>query len=234
MKKTISILAVLFIAATVFASGMTAKVGLSYGYGLLNPAKDGDYQMSASGFGLHMGALEEFSYRLTAYADVYLFFPDDITLKAGGETKTFSEVVREIEETLSDPIELERSTAFFITSAGVAYKLDFNALELTLGGGFSVTTIIGEFSGRIPVAGNPRISGSMSVTSFGLSGFAAAEFKLTPDFGVGITATPHLGLISVTRDKRRAPIYGFSYDDRTEGFEISLAMPVSVGISYTF
>lgn len=227
MKKTISILAVLFIAAAVFASGMTAKVGLSYGYGLLNPAKDGDYQMSASGFGLHMGALEEFSYRLTAYADVYLFFPDDITLKAGGETKTFSEVVREIEE-------LERSTAFFITSAGVAYKLDFNALELTLGGGFSVTTIIGEFSGRIPVTGHPRITGSMSVTSFGLSGFANAEFKLTPDFGVGITAAPHLGLISVTRDKRRAPISGFSYDDRTEGFEISLAMPVSVGISYTF
>ena len=218
MKKLFTVLAVLLVATALFA-GVTVKAGGTFAFVNQNSTVvDGEKtNIKAHGFGFGVGAQYDVADNLAAYAEFNMEFPKDALLSEDGEEVKASEMAEEMDAT--------HRLNFFSISAGVAYKLDFDAVKLAVGGGLTFNR-----AGIVLKAEEGSIK--LSSSSIGLNVLVDAKYMFTENIGAGVTLNPQLGLYNIMK-------YVITEDDESEtekinGFAIGFAMPITVGVSYTF
>ena len=130
---------------------------------------------------------------------------------------------------------------FFSISAGAAYKFGFNAVKFAVGAGFTLNATNRAVTGSAKIAGEDcKLAVNQTFTNFGLSGLVDAKYMFTDRIGVGITLFPQMGFYNITNASVTAPDVikeqvGQDFDTgNVDGFKISFAMPIVIGVSYTF
>ena len=238
MKKAISILAVLLVATALFA-GVTVKAGGTFAFTNTRNVKSTDDEspfydglfLKMSGFGLNIEVLEDVSNDIVAYSGVSMVFPKDAVFNNGSEEFSLSErIKRDIED--HNITSGEFSLFHYSVSAGVAYKLDFNALKMAVGAGLSYSRSIVTVE---TVTGLVKSEAKIDYFNIGLNAFLDARYMFTDAIGIGVTAVPQLGLFNISRIKAKSSSTATPLRDETvNGFKINFTIPVSVGVSYTF
>ena len=241
MKKLFTVLAVLLVATALFA-GVTVKAGGTFAFASLNTATDADHEesmnMKAHGFGFDAGIQYDLSDKLAVYGEFNMVFPKDAEVKDEDGTYKVSDLVKTIETNmagLTNP-SVSSKIIYFSASAGVAYKLDFNAVKLTVGGGLSLNRSAMTIKGSGTYDDEDySLEVKQSFTNIGLNALVDAKYMVAENVGVGVTLNPQLGLYNITSEKDTSNIPGFPNDDVTvKGFKVGFAMPITVGVSYTF
>jgi len=239
MKKLFLILAVLLVATALFAS-VTINAGGTFAFSDNNPVKFADavapfndgFGFKMSGFGFNIDVMEDVSSNLVAYSAVAMVFPKDATVDNGTEEFLLS---KRVKQDMDDHpgLSIEYSLYHYSVSAGVAYKLDLSAIKLAIGAGLSYNHSVM----LIKSVNALLVKEEMKIDYFniGLNGFIDARFMFNSDIGIGITAVPQIGLfnvakVKVTSSSTAAPLT----DETVRGFKVNFAIPVSVGVSYTF
>ncbi len=246
MKRLFSLLAILFVATALFAtSGAVLKAGGTYTFANLNTATDAEsngfeesLNVKFGGLGFDIGILADVTDKFAVFSNFTMIFPKDATFKNGEETKKLSKAVEEIQTALKavdEKASVSSKLNFFIISAGAAYKLDFKAVKLAIGAGFTLNAT------NMAVADTDcKLAINQTYTNFGLSGFVDAKYMFTDRIGVGITLFPQMGFYNITNASVTAPDVikeqvGQDFDTgNVDGFKISFAMPIIIGVSYTF
>ena len=246
MKKVITILMVLCVSVALFASvGLTVKAGGTFGFTNMNTASkekyghfDENINVKSNGFGFSSGVQFDLSDNLMVYADFTMLFPSDATLKwEGGMTKTLSELVKEYEK----EVYIGKGSYkinYMSISAGAAYKLDLG-LPIRLAVGAGVTVNRAHSYIKIAEATWPEADGTdeinISFINIGLNALIDAKYMVTDNIGVGLTVMPQLNLYNIS--KYTMSVNGEVKTQETEeanGFKIGFAVPVTVGVSYSF
>ena len=220
MKKLFSILAVLLVSTALFA-GVTVKAGGTFAYANFKTPVDEnsglfkeEMNLKTSGFGFDAGVLADISDNLTAYAELSMVFPKDGDFKEGnGDWEKLSEG--------SDGLNIH----FYNISAGVAYKLDFNAVKLAVGAGVSMSSAVvhNKFEG---------IEYKISHSVIGLDVLFDAKYMFAENIGAGVTINPQLGLFDIASGTSK--MGELIKNDKITGIKVNFALPVTVGVSYTF
>ncbi len=141
-------------------------------------------------------------------------------------------------EGFKDHVTVLAKNAFFSVSAGAAYKFDFNPVKLAVGGGLTLNKASAKFvmtpeEGAAEYYG--KIDASYTFTTFGLNAMVDAKYMVAENVGVGVTLIPQVGLYNKSVLEVSA-----TYVETVEGtvtakgFALSFAMPIVVGVSYTF
>ena len=216
MKKVLSIMLVLCVAASLFAVG-SVRVGAAFDFVsgktpdfkrnetvLNNSAR----QYKTSGIGFDVSAKYDLSSDLSVFADFNMTFNFDFKVKRATS-----------EDWYSFKDKSDKTLNSLSVAAGVAYKLPLaNApVKVSVGGGLFFERVL---------AKEKYIS--FNFRHIGLTAYADVTYMINDKIGVGVTAMPRIGL--------------FDIDDGTEalvpvkstGFAFSFGMPVSVGASYSF
>jgi len=214
------------------------------------------------GFGFDVGVQYDITDNLLAYVDFNMLFPKDAKVNISDPDlfamlvaanpdlaekyftddhmiKAFSVegLVADLNKYLAAAEEINMSTkySFFSVSAGAAYKLDFNGVKLNVGGGVTLN----KATAKLDMAHKTldwKETVTLTFTSFGLNAMVEAKYMVADGIGVGVTVMPQLGLYnkaefnlskSVGADTEKASI-------TAKGFAVSFAMPIVVGVSYTF
>ena len=245
MKKVITILMVLCVSVALFASvGLTVKAGGTFGFTNINTASkekyghfDETFNVKSNGFGFSSGVQFDLSDNLMVYADFTMLFPSDATLKGeDGETKTLSELVKEDEKIYIGKGSYKIN--YMSISAGAAYKLDLGLpIRLAVGAGVTVNRAHNYI--KIAEATWPEADGTdeinISFINIGLNALIDAKYMVTDNIGVGLTVMPQLNLYNIS--KYTMSVNGEVQTPETEevnGFKIGFAVPVTVGVSYSF
>jgi opacity protein-like surface antigen len=245
MKKVITILMVLCVSVALFASvGLTVKAGGTYGFTDMNTAsKENDEQFDKSinvksnGFGFSSGVQYDLSDNLMVYADFTMLFPSDATLKKeNGTEKKLSELVKEFE--MSYVGKGSYKINYMSISAGAAYKFDLGLpIRLAVGAGVTVNRAHSYIKITEPayLEEGSIIEYNESLINIGLNALIDAKYMVTDNIGVGLTVMPQLNLYNIS--KYTMSINGEVQTPETEeanGFKIGFAVPVTVGVSYSF
>ena len=220
MKKLFSILAVLLVATALFAD-VTVKAGGTFAFANFKTPVDEnsglfkeEMNLKTSGFGFDAGVLADISDNLTVYAELSMVFPKDGDFKEGnGDREKLSEG--------SDGLSIH----FYNISAGVAYKLDFNAVKLAVGAGVSMSSAVvhNKFEG---------IKYKISHSVIGLDVLVDVKYMFTENIGAGVTINPQLGLFDIASGTSK--MGELIKNDKITGIKVNFALPVTVGVSYTF
>ncbi len=216
MKKVLSIMLVLCVAASLFAVG-SVRVGAAFDFVsgktpdfkrnetvLNNSAR----QYKTSGIGFDVSAKYDLSSDLSVFADFNMTFNFDFKFKGANseEWNSFKDFSEKKLNSLS-------------VSAGVAYKLPLaNApVKVSVGGGLFFERVLAE---------EKRLS--FNFRHIGLTAYADVTYMINDKIGVGITAMPRIGLFDIDDGTvALVPV-------KASGFAFSFGMPVSVGASYSF
>ena len=243
MKKLFTVLAVLLVATALFA-GVTVKAGGTFAFASLNTATDADHDesmnMKAHGFGFDAGVQYDISDKLAVYGEFNMVFPKDADVVEGEEPYKVSDLVKEIEDIFAYVGATNPSVSskinYFSVSAGVAYKLDFNAVKLAVGGGLSLNRSAMTIKGSGTIDDEDySVEIKQSFTNIGLNALVDAKYMVAEKVGVGVTLNPQLGLYNITTEKNTNQQKPDDNSDETvKGFKVSFAMPITVGVSYTF
>ena len=243
MKKVISIMVVLCVAAALFATG-TVKVGGAFDFvdGKTAKFEAGAFGSSmlykTNGFGFDVSGRYDVSGGFSVWADFNMTFNSDIKIKAegAGEWASLSDIAEGLEEEIGGAAKAKTSVYDMSGAVGVAIKLPVApVVDLAVGGGVFAETVTIKGSASVPENVNTSIH-NLEVTyrfvNIGVTAYADAAYKFTPNFGVGLTIMPRVGLlnfstISGARDKE-VETY------KARGFAASFSMPVVVGVSYSF
>ena len=225
MKRLFTVLAVLLVATALFA-GVTVKAGGTFGFANFNAPVNADTEefevemkMKSHGFGFGVGVLADVADNLAAYGEFNMVFPADAQSKEGdGEWGSVKEDGSSVK------------INFFSVSAGVAYKLDFDAVKLAVGGG--VTLNNSSFKDSYDIGGGEKVEVKVNFMSIGLNALVDAKYMITENVGAGITLNPQLGLYDIAKVNMSTPLG--SKEEKATGFKVGFAMPITVGVSYTF
>jgi hypothetical protein len=220
MKKLFSILAVLLVATALFA-GVTVKAGGTFAYANFKSPVDknsflfsDEMNLKTSGFGFDAGVLADIADNLAAYAEFRMVFPKDADFKEGNDDW----------EKLSDDSK-GLKIHFYNISTGVAYKLDFNAVKLAVGAGVSMSSLV--VHNKIEEA-----EFKISHSSIGLNVLFDAKYMFAENIGAGVTINPQLGLFDIASGTSK--MGELIKNDKITGIKVNFALPVTVGVSYTF
>ena len=212
MKKLITVLAVLLVATALFA-GITVKAGGTFAFESQNTAAiEGEKaNVKTNGFGFGVGVQYDAVDNLAAYAEFNMVFPKDATFDGVTVSQGFPGA----------------KFNMFSVSAGLAYKLDFDAVKLAVGGGLTFNRA--GFKVEYDDGGM-----KVSFLTIGLNALVDAKYMFAENIGAGVTLNPQIGLYNIMK----AVIYEDGEPDteggKANGFAIGFAMPITVGVSYTF
>jgi hypothetical protein len=214
--------------------------------------------LKSNGFGFDVGVQYDIADKIMIYADFNMLFPKnaktnvpddrfDVIAKDyfdkdviekyfdDGLFKVFSleELSADIKDAIGSAVSTEYS--FFSVSAGFAYKFDFNAVKLAVGGGVTINKATAKYlynQFKVELPSYTNIDGYVSFTAFGLNAMVEAKYMVAKSVGVGVTLIPQVGLYNKAvfhvNDEGRLK------DFTSQGFKASFAMPIVVGVSYTF
>jgi len=236
MKKLFTVLAVLLVATALFA-GVTVKAGGTFGFAnMSNATKEGsefedEAKMSSHGFGFGVGVQYDLSDKLAVYGEFNMVFPKDAEIKYEAATVKVSDMVKEEYGDFG-----KYTINFFSVSAGVAYKLDLNAVKLVVGGGITFNRAGFAIHVEETTAGvTYKLDIKYAYANIGLNALVDAKYMVAEKVGVGVTLNPQLGLYNIAKlEAKTVPETPYNYDDKATGFKVSFAMPITVGVSYTF
>ncbi len=239
MKKVLSIMLVLCVAASLFAVG-TVKVGGVFEF-VKGNTKGSEYRPSevvnykTHGFGFNIEGTYDVANNLEVFADFAMTFNHDMWAKYSNQTdwNSFRESFEKSKEALK-PYNFTGSLSINSISiaAGAAYKLPVaSSVDVAVGGGLFFERIATNQSAKDDVNGS-RAQYTKFI-NLGLSAYANATYKITEQIGVGLTVMPRLGLFNsfnttYVEDGESAVI------DKASGFAFGFAMPIVVGASYAF
>ena len=245
MKKTLTILLILCVAATLFAaSGFSVNAGGAFDLFRLKTDKvdntDLYYIFKGNGFGFDIGAQYDFSDKIMAYADFNMVFPSDYEDSHVFGTHSlpyyFSDIVNYYKKKADELIDGKSTHMLFLLDAsiGAAYKFDFDPVKLAVGCGAYVNLL----KGSIHNTGRDLLEevDEKYVVSFftvGVSTLVEAKYMINDNLGVRLAVMPQVGIFS----KRDIHYYynGEDVDPRSlSGVGISFTMPVTIGASYSF
>ena len=247
MKKTLTILLILCVAATLFAaSGFSVNVGGAFDlFRLKTDKNDGnDYYdvFKGNGLGFDIGAQYDFNSKIMAYADFNMVFPSDFDMDHvegdTTETVTFKSEIDRAEYLANLLTDGKASHFCFMLDAtiGAAYKFDLDPVTLAVGGGAYVNFLRGSvgFTGKNygELEDEKRIYKFLTV---GVSTLVEAKYMINDNIGVRLAVMPQIGIFS----KRDFDLYkkGTKVEEEClslSGVGISFTMPVTIGASYTF
>ena len=216
MKKVLSIMLVLCVAASLFAVG-SVRVGAAFDFvsgktpdfvvgekTLNNSAR----MYKTSGIGFDVSAKYDLSSDLSVFADFNMTFNFDFQVKTVAE-ENWSSLKNYDSKKLNS----------LSVAAGVAYKLPLtnSPVSVSVGGGLFFERVLGYVSESL----NNKFS------HVGLTAYADVTYMINDKIGVGVTAMPRIGLFDFDNITR-------IIEGKASGFAFSFGMPVSVGASYSF
>lgn len=252
MKRLLSLLAILFVAASLFASsGAILKAGGTYALVNLNTATNTEtngfeesLNIKFKGLGFDVGLLADVTDKFAVFSNFTMIFPKDADINNGEDSKKLSVAVQELQtalKTVDANASVSSKLNFFSISAGAAYKFGFNAVKFAVGAGFTLNATNMAVNGSAKIAGEDcKLTVNQTFTNFGLSGLLDAKYMITDRVGVGILLFPQMGFYNITNASFTAPdeikeLVGQDFDTgNVDGFKISFAMPIVIGVSYTF
>ena len=243
MKKVISILMVLCIAASLFAASGTLKVGGAFDFvtgktGEFNSEDElGNKAMyKAKGFGFDISGRTDISPVFDVWSDVNMVFASNMDLKQDGANDWYSL------DTLAKLFELmvgqtaSKSVHKYSISVGVAFKLPVaETVNVSVGGGVFFDSLVGKVSASVPENTNAYIHNASATYKFmnlGLTTYADVTCLVAENIGISLTAMPRVGVFNMSN------ITSVKDTDtdviKASSFAFSFGMPVSVGASYSF
>ena len=221
--------------------------------------------LKENGFGFDVGVQYDITDKIMAYVDFNMLFPKDAkinfpdtTLVGALEHYAPEEVKKYVNEDglfkvyslqglitdlgeyvegFKDHAKTSTKYSFFSVSAGAAYKLDFNAVKLNVGGGVTLNKGTAKFNMEFDEDFGPlKTETVLSFTSFGLNALVEAKYMVADNIGVGVTLMPQVGLYSNGSIVMKTTMGDNSETETltSKGFALSFAMPIVVGVSYTF
>jgi len=215
MKKTLSILIVLCVAASLFAAvGVTVKAGGSFGFTSMNVyIKQGglDYKDSikANGFGFDAGIQFNTRDNMFAFGEFSMLFPAKETYKRGT-----AEVVHKADSL--------NKLSYMSLTAGVGYRLSLDIpVKVSVGGGL--------FSNRQRYTYTPEKT-TLSFSSLGIAGMVEAKYMFAENVGAALTLLPQIGILSW----ETTHIEGYSEFLCIRGFGTGFSMPIVLGVAFSF
>lgn len=233
MKKLFTVLAVLLVATALFA-GVTVKAGGTYAFGNFNSVTNEEttayakeMKMKAKGFGFGAGVQADIADNLAVYAEFSMAFPSDAEYKRGD-----SDWVKLSEWKKAEGDDASYKINFLSASVGVAYKLDFNAVKLAVGGGVSFEYSVTKT--KFKPALNITWENKDTFATIGLNALVDAKYMFADNIGAGVTLNPQLGLYSIAKHVQTSSDSDPVVTEEAKGFKVGFAMPITVGVSYTF
>ena len=247
MKKVITILLVLCVAATLFAaSGFSVNAGGAFDlFRLKTDKSDGDdyYDVfKGNGLGFDIGAQYDFNSKIMAYADFNMVFPSDFEIDRVWEditsTYTFKKQIEEWEFIAKSMTDGKVSHFCFMMDAsiGAAYKFDLDPVTLAVGGGAYINLLRGSI-GLTGTIGEEKkdYKEIYKFLTVGVSTLIDAKYAINEKIAVRLALMPQIGIFS----KRDIDVYinGTRIEEECfslSGVGISFTMPVTIGASYSF
>ena len=238
MKKVLSILLILCVAASLFASiGLTVKGGAGFDYLDQKTVKREEAphaynRFSFTALELQAGIQYDVSSKLFVFTDADFVFPHDSYAKIGDDNSESDWFLLSVPGTINGNYE---KSSFLSLSTGVGYRLDLNVVKLAVGGGVSYSSykVIFKDSG----AGN-HYEITYRDKCIGVTGLIEAKYMLSANVGLTVTAKPQMNIynlfsIDVMNNNEADPssIYNLK---QIKGIALGYAIPVVVGVSYTF
>ena len=249
MKKLISVLVVLCLAMTLFAAG-SVRVGGSFNFLTGKSAKfsadaeDVLFELAnekvgykAHGFGFDVAGDYDVASNLSVWADFNMVFCADAKFKVGDADEVSFNDIYDFTKTYLGVKDAKKAINIISISSGVAYKLDFNAVEVKLGGGLFFERALAMMKYKMVMEeANVETTTKFKVTNFGVALYGDVKYKFNEQFGLGLTVMPHVGLINTTSVGVKATAAGISSNvkDSKTGVRLSFSMPIVVGVSYSF
>jgi len=239
MKKAISLLVILCIAASLFALG-SIRVGGAYSLvtGRTKPYTQGDQdtvvRYSSSGFGFNVLGKDDISDNLATWFDFNMVFGTDGKFKTPGSDWT----------SLNDMYTLAEKEARLAggsagkklyslsSSGGVVYKLPFTNTHFnySVGGGLFIDRLYAEISQKYP---NGHTE-AFVVRSFnlGITSYGEISKQYSEHFGISLTVMLRMGFLNFSTQDNR--VDNARNEERAFGFAPSFSMPVVLGLTYYF
>ena len=240
MKKAISFLVVLCVAASLFALG-SIRAGGAFGMvtGSTKPYTQGDdntiVRYTSTGFGFDVLGRDDLSDSLGSWFDFNMTFGNDGKFKYPDESDWTS--INDMYKRAQEQARLAGGTAkkkLYSLSAGggIMYKLPFTNtyFNYAIGAGAFLDRLFMEISVHLP-NGDVR---ARRVRSFNLGFTTYSEItkRLSEHFGLSLTVMLRFGFLNFSTD---ADIYNdIRNEQRAFGFAPSFSMPVVLGVSYYF
>ena len=245
MKRILSFVLVLFVAASLFAAtGLTVKAGGAFDlFSLKTAESDGDgavYTFKGNGLGFDVGVQYDFSDKVMVYADFNMVFPSDYEAtvnKSSSWLEKFSDIIKVAEgsaKLLTDG-NVTHSLIFLDASVGAAYKFDFNPIKLSVGAGVYYNQLRGaiRLTGK---NGTEKVDREeiLSFFTIGVSTLVDAKYMVTENIGVCLAAMPQIGIYADRSYNFYENGEKIDYDYQLSGVGISFTMPITIGASYSF
>lgn len=243
MKKIISILMVLCIAASLFAAAGTLKVGGAFDF---VTGKTGEFnsedelgnklQYKAKGFGFDISGRTDISSVFDVWSDVNMVFASNIDLRHDGANTwgSLDDTAKGIEVLVGQ--KASKSVHKYSIAVGVAFKLPVaETVNVAVGGGVFFDSLVGKVSASVPSNTNAlahNASATFKFMNLGLTTYADVTVKVAENIGISLTAMPRIGVFNMSN-------ITFVEDTETDvhkanGFAISFSTPVALGVSYSF
>ena len=244
MKKTLTIMLILCIAASVFAVG-SVKVGgvFDHIHGKTVYFEDKTYGSKVNyktfGFGFDVSGKYDVADNLAVWADFNMTFGKNLALKYDGTNSwlTLNDLVAMAEHNLPEGSKVEVTAYNLSASAGVAVKLPVASnVDVAVGGGVFFNRVFAKVAGSVPENTNATHhyeSQTLKYINLGITAYADATYKFTENIGVSVTVMPRLGIYNIAKhshvwDKESPKEY------KANGFSLSFSTPIAVGVSYSF
>ena len=221
---------IICVCAVAFAAvGTTVKLGIADDLFRIKTASGDDIPNSnlikGSGFGGVFGVQYDLNDNTIVFMDYNIVFFSEAKIKLDLEGYDWMSIRDFYGLEADEPNYMN----FWSTSIGAAYRMDFGSFKLTLGGGFNFNRFwnnmkmneAGEKYDRIEVD-----------TILGVATLIEGKYMLTRDLGITLTAKPQIGLLA-----RHKHTMKYSYGSTTKkatAFAVSYAVPLEIGMAYSF
>lgn len=237
MKKVITILLVLCVAASLFA-GVTVKAGFDFGTVSTKSAEDKgrgikDATYKTNGVGFDVAVVGDVAPNLAAYGDFSAIFPifvkssvndaADITYVKGDVTSPILEGT-----TYKFPAIKVSSVAL---RAGALYKMNIEGVDVGFGGGLVYSVSKAKFG----IEKDYNLYSRSVSKNFGLSLYATGNYTVAKNVAVNLTVNPDIYLYNYTAQFNKLladskEVCGYE----SYGVKLGFAFNASVGVSYSF
>lgn len=249
MKKSICVVLVLCLACTLFA-GVTVRLGGAYNFitGSTGNIEYTEYEngektyysdlgikelYKSKGFGFDISADFNVAKNLAVWGDFNMVFGSDAKYKFENmiDWLSFDTRYEHFKIVYHDSAAFKMINTISI-SAGVAYKLKLDIVDVKLGGGVFLDRIFA----KVGIEGDVVDYELMKVNNLGLALYADASYKLNRSLGIGFTIMPHIGFYNsyLFEQRYNTDIFKKIWENKAKCFKLSFAMPIVLGVSYSF
>lgn len=236
MKKVITILLVLCVAASLFA-GVTVKAGFDFGTVSTKSAEDKglgvkDSTYKTNGVGFDIAVVGDVAPNLAAYGDVSVIFPIFFKSSNSKNTTEYTFVKDSANSTGGTTVKLmgfkSTSVAF---RAGALYKMNVEGVDLGVGGGLVYSVSQAKYSEDKDLKTYSRGVSK----NFGLSLYATGNYTVAKNVAVNLTVNPDIYLYNYSAYFVKATEDGKELGSfEAYGVKLGFAFNASVGVSYSF